>query len=131
MRLINSKEELIKNIETLEDYIKEGKNLEVMEAISLIKRGTCFVAYKFDLALHFGPSRFIGYRDNKLDEHLASENKDGRETNKAIIKILETNPVINHKLNEKYLEYCNSLGIQPSEKGSFGAPRKFWYLDII
>jgi hypothetical protein len=44
MRLINSKEELIKNIETLEDYIKEGKNLEVMDAISLIKRGTCFVA---------------------------------------------------------------------------------------
>ena len=49
MRLINSKEELIKNIETLEDYIKEVKNLEVMDAISLIKRGTCFVAYKFDL----------------------------------------------------------------------------------
>jgi phosphate transport system substrate-binding protein len=27
MRLINSKEELIKNIETLEDHIKEGKNM--------------------------------------------------------------------------------------------------------
>ena len=32
MELINSKDELIKNIETLEYYIKEGKDLEVIDA---------------------------------------------------------------------------------------------------
>ena len=130
MELINSKDELIKNIETLEYYINEGKDLEVIDAKSLIKRGTCFVVYKIDSVLHFAPSRFIGYRDNNLDKHLASEKKDGRDTNQAIIKILETKPEINDKLNEKYLEYCNHLGFQPGEKGSFGAPRKFWYISI-
>ena len=75
MELINSKDELIKNIETLEYYINEGKDLEVIDAKSLIKRGTCFVVYKIDSELHFAPSRFIGYRDNNLDKHLASEKK--------------------------------------------------------
>jgi len=130
MRLINTKNQLIKNIDTLEGYLTEGDDYAANEAKSLVKRGTCFVAYKIDGELRFAPSRFIGYIDNKLDKHLASYEKDGRETNKAIIKILGAKPLPNDKLNEKYLEYCNRLGIQPSEKGSFGAPRKFWQLEI-
>lgn len=130
MRLINTKNQLIKNIDTLEGYLTEGDDYAANEAKSLVKRGTCFVAYKIDRELRFAPSRFIGYIDNKLDKHSASDEKDGRETNKAIIKILEAKPIPNDQLNEKYLEYCNRLGIQPSEKGSFGAPRKFWQLKI-
>ncbi len=130
MRLINTKNQLIKNIDTLEGYLTEGDDYAANEAKSLVKRGTCFVAYNIDRELRFAPSRFIGYIDNKLDKHSASDEKDGRETNKAIIKILEAKPIPNDQLNEKYLEYCNRLGIQPSEKGSFGAPRKFWQLEI-
>lgn len=130
MRLINTKNQLIKNIDTLEGYLTEGDEYAANEAVSLVKRGTCFVSYKIDRELRFAPSRFIGYIDNKLDKHSDSDEKDGRETNKAIIKILEAKPLPNDKLNEKYLEYCNRLGIQPSEKGSFGAPRKFWQLEI-
>ncbi len=130
MKLINTINQLIKNIDTLEGYLTEGDEYSVSEATALVKRGTCFVAYKIDKELHFAPSRFIGYVDNKLDKHSASDEKNGRETNKVIIKILGTKPLPNDKLNEKYLEYCNRLGIQPSEKGSFGAPRKFWQLDI-
>ncbi|MCB0508831.1 MAG: HNH endonuclease, partial [Bacteroidetes bacterium] len=123
MKLINTKNQLIKNIETLEGYLTEGDDYSYSEAAALVKRGTCFVAYKIDKEIRFAPSRFIGYIDNKLNKHSASDEKDGRETNKAIIKILEAKPQPNDKLNEKYLEYCNRLGIQPSERGSFGAPR--------
>jgi 5-methylcytosine-specific restriction protein A len=129
MKLINTKNQLINNIDTLEGYLTEGHDYSNSEATALVKRGTCFVAYNIDKEIRFAPSRFIGYVDNTLDKHSASE-KDGRETNKAIIKILGKKPQPNEKLNEKYLEYCNRLGIQPSEKGSFGAPRKFWQLDI-
>lgn len=130
MRLITTKNQLVKNIDTLEGYLTEGDDYSSSEAKALVKRGTCFVAYKIDKELRFAPSRFIGYVDNKLDKHSTSDEKDGRETNKAIFQILGTKPEPNEKLNEKYLEYCKRLGFQPSEKGSFGAPRKFWQLAI-
>ena len=129
MKLINDKEELIKNIETLEGYLTEGNDYSTKEATSLIKRGTCFVAYQVDKELRFAPSRFIGYIDNKLEIHSVSH-RDGRETNKAINSILETKPLPNEKLEKKYFEYCNELGIQPNEKGAFGVQRKFWRLNI-
>jgi 5-methylcytosine-specific restriction protein A len=130
MNLINTKDQLIENIDTLEGYLTGVDDYAANEAMSLIKRGTCFVAYKIDREWRFAPSRFIGYIDNKLDKHSASDKKDGTETNKAINRILEAKPQPNDKLNEKYVEYCNQLGIQPREKGSFGAPRKFWQLEI-
>lgn len=130
MKLINSQNQLIKNIDTLEGYLTEGDEYSSNEAKALVKRGTCFVAYTIETELRFAPSRFIGYVNNKLDRHSAYDDKDGRETNKVINQILGTKPEPNDKLNKKYLEYCDSLGIQPSEKGSFGVARKFWQLNI-
>ena len=61
MRLIENKEQLIANINTLEGYLTEGDDYSGGEVKSLIKRGTCFVAYHIDNELRFAPSRFIGY----------------------------------------------------------------------
>lgn len=129
MKLIKNKEQLIKNIDTLESYLTEGDEFEISEATSLVKRGTCFVAYQVDKELRFAPSRFIGYVNNKLEIHSVSH-KDGRETNKAIIDILTDKPTPNDNLEKKYFDYCNQLGIQPNEKGAFGVQRKFWRLNI-
>lgn len=130
MELISNKEQLIKNIETLEGYLTEGDDYSSNESKSLVKRGTCFVAYKIENELRFVPSRFIGYLNNQLDRHSASLDKDGKETNKVINKILGNKPLPNENLNKQYLEYCNRLGIQPGENGAFGAQRKFWQLHI-
>lgn len=126
MKLINNKNQLIKNIDTLEGYLTEGNDYSSNEAKGLVKRGTCFVAYKVENEIGFAPSRFIGYINNKLEKHSVSEEKDGRETNKVINKILESKPIPNDSLNEMYLKYCKQLGIQPSEKNY----RKFWQLEI-
>lgn len=131
MKLIGNKEQLIKNIDTLEGYLTEGNQFSNNEAKSLVRRGTCFVAYKIENELRFAPSRFIGYVNNKLNKHTASLEKDGRETNKAIIDILGEQPKLDDKLNQLYFDYCNKLGIHPSKTGSFGAPRKFWLLNIV
>jgi|GEM_PF-3619958 len=45
MKLINTKSQLIKNIDTLEGYLTEGDDYSMNEAKALVKRGTCFVAY--------------------------------------------------------------------------------------
>ena len=130
MKLINTKDQLIKNINTLRSYLTEGDKKSNSKAKALVKCGICFVAYIIDEEFHFAPSRFIGYVDNNLDKHFKSDEKDGRETNKAINNILGKKPKPDKELDDKYLGYCEKLGIQPSEKGSFGVPRKFWQLDI-
>ena len=130
MELIEKEKQLIRNIETLESYLTEGNEYEIKEATLLVKRGTCFVAYQIDKEIRFAPSRFIGYFNNKLDTHSKSLSKDGRETNKAIYKIFNANPLPDDNLNKLYCDYCIKLGIKPNEKGAFGATRKFWKLDI-
>lgn len=130
MKLISTKKQLIKNIDILEGYLTEGGQYSNSQAKSLIKRGTCFVAYTIGKEIRFAPSRFLGYTDNKLEKHSKSKVKDGRQTNRILIQILGTNPLPNSKLDEKYWSYCNKLGIKPNEKGSFGVLRKFWLINI-
>lgn len=129
MELVTNKQQLIKNIETLERYLTEGDEIKMNEASSLVRRGICFVVYKAGGELRFAPSRFIGYVDNNLDAHSISPDKDGRVTNRAIEAILHTKPSPNDSLEEKYFTYANRLGIYPNVKAPFNVQRKFWMLD--
>jgi 5-methylcytosine-specific restriction protein A len=129
MGLITTLKQLEQNIENVERCLAVGTDDEKKQMSNLIKRGTCFVAYNIANEIRFAPSRFLGYAHNELHKHIYAD-KDGRETNKAINKILDAKPVGNENLEIKYFDYCNNLGIQPSEKGAFGAPRKFWTLKL-
>lgn len=131
MKLIENPDQLIKNLETLENYLTEGDEIQMLEANLLIKRGTCFVAYKVDGELRFSPSRFIGYFNNNIERHQKSTSKHGGITNNAISKVLKSKPKNDDNLDIEYLRYCQKLAIIPSEKGSFGVKRKFWELNII
>ena len=128
MGLISTLKQLRKNINNVEKYLAIGTDEEKMETYNLIKRGTCFVAYTIDEEVRFAPSRFVGYVYNELYKHALSE-KDGRETNKAISKVLGAQPLPNIMLEGKYLDYCRRLGILPNDNGAFGAPRKYWTLE--
>ena len=128
MKLVTDINQILENIDALEAYMSEGDTYENQEATALIKRGTCFVSYEVDKQLRFAPSRFIGYVNNKLEKHAVSQEKDGRETNKAITAIIKMQPLPNEILEKKYFDYCYSLGIQPNKKGAFGVERKFWSL---
>ena len=106
----------------------DGTEEERLEASKLIKRGTCFIAYKIDSELRFAPSRFLGYENNTLSKH-AIMDVDGRKTNKAISKILKPNKLKVGAYEEQYLDYCTNLGIKPQTKGgAFGVKRKYWLL---
>jgi 5-methylcytosine-specific restriction protein A len=129
MKLITSLIQLEKNIENVENYLSVRSPEEKTEMQKLIKAGTCFVAYSVGKELRFAPSRFLGYVNNEIYRHIRSL-KDGRETNKAINRILEAKPAVNNELEKKYLEYCIDLGIKPSDTGAFGVQRKFWTLNL-
>jgi 5-methylcytosine-specific restriction protein A len=130
-KFIGNKDQLLKNIETLERYLTRGNGDEKAFASGLIKNGICFVAYQRGEEWRFAPSRFIGYLGNNLIDHnnapsRDSKDKHGSYTNKAIINILIHKPIPDKDLEEKYFQYCSVLGIVPPQKARFGTDRKFW-----
>ena len=130
MITIKSKNELIQNINTIEDYLKKEEGQEYEFALNLIKRGTCFISVKIDYDNYkFYPSRFIGYSNNTIYNHQNNYYKDGRVTNVAISNILGYKPYSDENLNIKYKNYCEILGFTAWNKGSYGVEHKFWILE--
>ncbi|MHC1731994.1 MAG: hypothetical protein AB9888_08215 [Bacteroidales bacterium] len=126
MKLVKNIDDIRVNIKTINVYLKD-ENLKDY-AISLIKRGTCFVAIKEKQGYSFYPSRFIGYINNSQIAHQNNYEKNGRDTNPAINAILNHKPSLSEELEEDYKQYCERLGFKPNKKGAFGAERKYWLL---
>lgn len=111
---------------TIDDYLNSKRDPGYDFALGLVKRGTCFIAVKNNDSYRFYPSRFIGYVDNDMYTHIQNETKDGGLTNPAITSILGKQPVLNIGLEQSYRDYCDRLGFEANEKGSFGGERKYW-----
>lgn len=127
LELVRTKEDILKNIETLESYLNPfGYKDKRLFALDLIRKGICFIAYKHGEDIKFVPSRFVGYVNNDMTKHMDNDEKDGRETTPAISKILNTNPNEDAELEIAYQNYCKKLFITVGKKGSFGAKRKYW-----
>lgn len=126
MKTIDKDYQLIANIETVENYLVDGNEFEKTEIRDLIRKGKCFVAYKVKNEIRFAPSRFLGYLNNNLKKHNNAEIKDGRETNKAINDIIINNLDFNDALETRYINYCENLGIQPSNYSK----RKYWFFEL-
>ena len=124
MELIDNIQELEQNLETVESYLSEGTDWEHDKALQLVGAGVCFVAYAIDNELRFAPSRFIGYKNNNLDQHRNPE-KHGTYTTNKIKKILGNKLAPNEQLEKAFFKYCQNLGIKPSEK-----KRKYWQYNL-
>jgi hypothetical protein len=126
MELVKTREQLEKNIFTFNNYLQIGTLEQKEWAKERILEGICFVAYSMDNDIRFIPSRFLGYVDNELEKHNSSTTKHGRDSNRAINKILGCKPELNEKLLSKYFDYCGSIGVEKREYGSCAIARKFW-----
>ncbi len=126
MYYITTKEQLISNIERVENCLVDGTDQDKMTMVNLIRRGMCLVAYKIHTETRFAPSRFLGYKDNNIQDHNHSSTKDGRLTNIAIHNVLGKLIVSDDALDRLYSQYCRSLGVQPTNY----TKRKYWYLEI-
>lgn len=132
MTHVHSRDELESNIRQLSLYLQSTRAREKTFALSLVKRGTCFVvtANADGSPGMFCPSRFVGYARNSLRGHLGRR-KDGRETNDALASLLGSEPTENPALEVHYRNYCRSLGFEHNKSGAFGVQRKFWLLPGI
>ena len=127
-RLIENVSELMVNLFQVDTYLNSDNDVDYNEITTLIKRGTDFVVYKSDSDYHFAPSRFIGYLNNNLITHLVKNNgKNGSEPTPRINRILSKSCKKDKIWEDKFLEFCQKLGVQPSNKTN----RKYWILDDI
>ena len=124
MKLIATIEQLEKNLETVEYYLSEGTDSETETTIRLVRAGACFVAYEIGNEIRFAPSRFVGYVNNNLNQHLKSH-KDGRDTNVVIQRIMDEKLAENATLEKAFIKYCKNLGIEPYNK-----KRKYWKFNL-
>ena len=119
--LVETYEDIKKNTEVLDSYLESGIGEEYDFAVTLVKRGACFLAIKKDDGYRFYPSRFIGYMNNDMNKHKANMYKDGKITNPAISKILKTDLAIDPAIEREYFDFCNNFGVLPDNK-----VHKFW-----
>jgi hypothetical protein len=127
MDLITKITELEANLKRLADY-RYSSNAEERDFYrKLIKFGICFVVLKNNEKLLWGPSRFVGYRDNSMTLHKGNAEKDGRDTNPTITAILNNrHPEQDAHFEELYSDHCKDLGFTASPDGPFRHKRKYW-----
>ncbi|BBF70271.1 HNH endonuclease [Sphingomonas bisphenolicum] len=127
MRFVRNIGDIEQNAFTLLDEIyADGPSRD--EAIELIKGGRVFYPIQYDDILAFVPSKFIGYRNNSVDEHQEIKNeddRDGRETNLVIKRILGT-PVHDRDVEQRLESYCLSLGVLLNKH-----KHSFWRIDTV
>ena len=129
METVESIEEIEDNLNTLETYRRSASSRDSDFYQSLIKKGICFILYKRGESVLWGPSRFVGYKNNDMNKHIAHEERDGKVTNPVISSILRKEPYKDGDAEELYQRHCRRLGFEPNAKGPFGKPRKYWVLD--
>lgn len=104
------------NLLALERYRQSNDPAQRAAFAELIKNGLCFVAYGLKGRILFGPSRFIGYAGNSLREHALNGDKDGRQTNAAIEKVVGAEFGANAELEAAFLDFCRLHGIEPQAR---------------
>lgn len=120
MKLIESQDELLKNISILQDYLSGMDVSDRRFAESLIEKGKCFVCIFKDGTYSFFPSRFIGYTNNKRSKHLTGD-IDGRITNRTISRILQQKLSREDSMEIEYEKFCHRLGVRVTKY-----TRKYW-----
>lgn len=128
MQLVQSISNIDQNMNTLDEYLQKKTDPEYSFAVDLIKRGTCFLALETEEGVRFYPSRFMGYKENTMENHLNNTEKSGIVTNNQISMLYGGRFETCNDLDKLYCEYCETLGFVAREKGSFGVERKFMEL---
>lgn len=83
---IESRDDIIQNINTLYSYLDGGADDEIYQwAASRMKNGRMYVVEIIDSHICFGPSRFVGYKENTIEKHQENHG-DGNQTNDVLKK---------------------------------------------
>jgi len=132
--LVTSKKELLRNVMTLDGYLKKASSRECGYTKALIQKGKCFVVVSSSDGYSFYPSRFMGYVDNTMEKHekmgelkkiTRKPTRHGWVTTKVISNFLGDLIKKDNKqwntFEAAYKNFCNKLDIIPNKN-----EWKFW-----
>lgn len=125
LSLIENMQELLDNLQRVESYLhyEEGEEL-YRQMVGFIKDGRNYVVYEIADEIHFAPSRFIGYKNCNISDHLEFTGKHGTLTsNRLRKKTFLGRDSSNNILDKKLADYCKSLGVKVSSH-----KHTFWLL---
>jgi putative restriction endonuclease len=120
MTIVNSIAQIEDNFAILHSAVSAGDE----RAKDLVRKGKSIVVGAFASELAFGPSRFLGYIGNDIDQHISMRSeRDGKETNPAIDRVLGFGKTTNASAEAAFIAYCRSLGLDPPKN-----KRNYWIL---
>ncbi|MGB0369567.1 MAG: hypothetical protein ACPGU4_09465 [Flavobacteriales bacterium] len=123
MAFVRTLNDIIKNLETLEQYITAGSKEEVAYAKEIIQKATDMVVYKVEGVNHFAPSIFVAYPGNTMKNELATRDDDHSDANKKVAKVVGKEAFTNGIMETNFAKYCSSLGVKPPKQ-----ERLYWRL---
>ena len=123
MAYVRTLNDIIKNLETLEQYITAGSKEETAYAKELVKDSVNMVVYKVEGINHFAPSVFVGYAANSMKNELKTRDEDHSEADKKVGKVVGKEAFSNGIMETNFAKYCDSLGVKPPKQ-----ERLYWRL---
>jgi 5-methylcytosine-specific restriction protein A len=117
MDFISKKQDVINNIITFEGYMASKDKEQRGFALDLMKHSKTMCVYKVNGENHFAPSRFCGFKENSMAAYLKNEEKETRDTNAALDKVVGKH-FSNDTIEEKFLAFATSksLEVAPGKK---------------
>jgi hypothetical protein len=124
--LITDLEDLDSNLIAFDQLRRDRDHPEHNSYLGFLQRGHCLIPYYAADGIAFAASRLVGYKGNSLVRHAANLNKDGRDTDASISRILGTTYAEDKHLDEVYRVFCREHGIAIQAR-----KRKFWPIHKI
>lgn len=122
---IETRIEVIKNIYRLYKYAVSNDIEEKKFGIERLSKGKWYVVERIGDKILFGPSRFVGYKENNIEKYINEGKGDGTETNSNYedLQLYEENKS-DFIINE-YKKYISSLNISRDFIPKFLIPKNY------
>tara|TARA_R110000850_G_scaffold109051_7_gene221832 strand:+ start:3742 stop:4563 length:822 start_codon:yes stop_codon:yes gene_type:complete len=127
--LVSTIEHVVENIETLYRYGESINQDKRKFHDARIKNGKLFAVVQVHRSFRYAPSKFAGYVNNDIGHADNLSDRDGRKTNVVLTSLfgeaLEVGDEGYDAIDQNFLDYCNRLGIRPSQHHR---RRRYWVL---
>ena len=120
MHFVATRDEILRNVRVLDRLSRSVSQTEREYHHDRIRRGHSFVWTIRNGRRIFGPSRFVGYKNNNPARHSRNDDKSGWDTNRAVSEILGA-PKVSRALEGDFKKYCSAMGIEPENRR-----RRYW-----
>lgn len=125
---IESRADVVKNIYTLYSYAKSPIIEDKQWALQRFKQGRWYVVEPFGNTLLFAPSRFVGYKNNTKEKHIANHGH-GTQTNNKLRELNLYKESVDDYLSEQFKQFTKELGIE-TNTAYFFIPHDLELIDL-